>query len=67
VTPNGTGELSVANMEAARIGEIAAAGRFVLLELSPRRGSLEEAFMELTRGTVEYGAAPTTDSQGGAA
>jgi ABC-2 type transport system ATP-binding protein len=67
VTPNGTGELSVANMEAARIGEIAAAGRFVLLELSPRRGSQEEAFMELTRGTVEYGAAPTTDSQGGAA
>jgi len=49
------GLLSVTNMEAARIGELAAAGGFVLHELTPRRGSLEEAFMELTRDSVEYG------------
>jgi ABC-2 type transport system ATP-binding protein len=69
VTQNGTGELSVANMDAARIGEIAAAGGHVLHEVIPQRGSLEEAFMELTRESVEYGAtgaavAPAT--QGGA-
>ena len=29
---------------------------FVLHELTPKRSSLEEAFMELTRDTVEYGA-----------
>jgi ABC-2 type transport system ATP-binding protein len=67
VIPNGSGELTVANMEAARIGEIAAAGGIVLYEVSPRRGSLEEAFMELTRETADYVGAPTSDSHGGAA
>jgi ABC-2 type transport system ATP-binding protein len=56
VTPDGDGMLGVAGMEAARIGELASAGGFVLHELTPKRGSLEEAFMELTRDTVEYGA-----------
>jgi ABC-2 type transport system ATP-binding protein len=54
VTPDGDGVLGVAGMEAARIGELASAGGFVLHELTPRRGSLEEAFMELTRESVEY-------------
>ena len=49
------GELTVKNMEAPRIGELAAQGGFVLHELTPQRGSLEEAFMELTHGSVEYG------------
>ena len=49
MTQNGTSELSVANMDAARIGEIAAAGGRVLHEVAPQRSSLEEAFMELTR------------------
>jgi ABC-2 type transport system ATP-binding protein len=69
VTQNGTGELSVANMDAAGIGEIAAAGGHVLHEVSPQRGSLEEAFMELTRESVEYGAtgdAVAPETQGGA-
>jgi ABC-2 type transport system ATP-binding protein len=56
VTPDGDGVLGVAGMEAARIGELASAGGFVLHELTPKRSSLEEAFMELTRDTVEYGA-----------
>jgi ABC-2 type transport system ATP-binding protein len=49
------GLLSVREMEAARVGELAAAGGLVLHELTPKRGSLEEAFMELTRDSVEYG------------
>jgi ABC-2 type transport system ATP-binding protein len=63
VTSDGAGELTVTNLEAARVGELAAIGGFVLHELTPRRGSLEEAFMELTRDSVEYGAAVTPDTQ----
>jgi ABC-2 type transport system ATP-binding protein len=47
--------LSVTGLEAPRIGEIAAANRIVLHELTPQLASLEEAFMELTAGSVEYG------------
>jgi ABC-2 type transport system ATP-binding protein len=49
------GALSVTGMDAPRIGEIAAAGRIVLHELTPRLASLEEAYMELTADSVEYG------------
>jgi ABC-2 type transport system ATP-binding protein len=45
----------VTGMEAPRIGELAASARVVLHELTPRLPSLEEAFMELTSGSVEYG------------
>jgi ABC-2 type transport system ATP-binding protein len=47
--------LTVTGLPAARIGELAAAGSVVLHELTPRVGSLEEAFMELTADSVEYG------------
>ncbi|TCO64750.1 ABC transporter ATP-binding protein [Actinocrispum wychmicini] len=46
--------LVVSGMDSARIGEIAAANQLVLHELSPQRGSLEEAFMQLTGDSVEY-------------
>ncbi len=49
--------LSVTGMEAPRIGEIAAAAGLVLHELTPRLASLEEAYMELTAGSGEYGVA----------
>ena len=60
VTPqepaNGRAEaLSVTGLDAPRIGEIAAANRIVLHELTPRLASLEEAYMELTADSVEYG------------
>jgi ABC-2 type transport system ATP-binding protein len=55
VTGSGPGQLRVAGMEAPRVGELAAGERVVLHELTPQRGSLEEAFMELTRESVEYG------------
>ncbi len=49
--------LTVTGLEAPRIGEIAAANRIVLHELSPQLASLEEAFLELTASSVEYSGA----------
>jgi ABC-2 type transport system ATP-binding protein len=54
VTSQQDGALLVNKTEAAAIGELAAANGIVLHELSPQRGSLEEAFMELTADSVEY-------------
>jgi ABC-2 type transport system ATP-binding protein len=48
------GTIDVINLNAAAIGELAASNGVVLHELTPRRASLEEAFMELTRDSVEY-------------
>jgi ABC-2 type transport system ATP-binding protein len=48
------GDLLVTAMESPEIGEIAAAQGIVLHELSPQRASLEAAFIELTRDSVEY-------------
>jgi ABC-2 type transport system ATP-binding protein len=50
-----TDALGVTGLEAPRIGEIAASASIVLHELTPQRGSLEEAFMELTSGSLEFG------------
>jgi len=52
-----TAGLTVTGLEAPRIGEIAAAAGIVLHELTPRLASLEEAYMELTAGSGEYGIA----------
>jgi ABC-2 type transport system ATP-binding protein len=51
------GEMTVTGIEASEIGRIAVANRIELHELSPRRATLETAFMELTEGTLEYEAA----------
>ncbi|MEV6716403.1 ATP-binding cassette domain-containing protein [Lentzea sp. NPDC051208] len=48
------GALSVSGATSDQIGDIAAANGVVLHELSPQRGSLEEAFMQLTGDAVEY-------------
>jgi ABC-2 type transport system ATP-binding protein len=50
------GALIVSGLSAAAIGETAAARGIVLHELSPRRASLEEAFMGMTKGTGQYAA-----------
>jgi ABC-2 type transport system ATP-binding protein len=47
-------ELIVTGIESAAIGETAAKHGIVLHELSPRRASLEAAFMELTYDSVEF-------------
>jgi ABC-2 type transport system ATP-binding protein len=55
--------LSVTAMDAPRIGEIAAAAGIVLHELTLQHASLEEAFMELTAGSTEFGAARAAPGQ----
>ena len=54
VQVDNTGALVVSGLDAARIGELAAAAGVVLHELAPQRASLEEAFMELTQDSVEF-------------
>ncbi len=52
---DGADELRVTGLAAPRIGELAASAAVVLHELTPQLGSLEEAFMELTADSVEFG------------
>ena len=49
VTSSEPGLIEVDGLGAEAIGAAAAAGRLVLHELTPRRASLEQAYMELTR------------------
>jgi ABC-2 type transport system ATP-binding protein len=56
--PAGSGaELEVRGMTLERVGEVAFTAGVPLYLLAPVRASLEEAFMELTAGSVEYQAA----------
>jgi ABC-2 type transport system ATP-binding protein len=52
-TPGSTA-LAVTGLDAPRIGELAASAGVVLHELTPR-ASLEEAFLEMTSGSLEFG------------
>jgi ABC-2 type transport system ATP-binding protein len=56
-TPFDDNGLSVADATPARVGEIAAVDGIVLHELVAEAGTLEEAFLELTRGEDEESAA----------
>jgi ABC-2 type transport system ATP-binding protein len=47
--------LQVTGLTAPRIADLAAGAGLVLHELTPQLASLEEAFMELTHDSVEYG------------
>lgn len=64
IQPDQDGGVLVTGMDAARIGELAAMHRIPLHELTPRRASLETAFMELTRDSVEYRADGTAPDAG---
>jgi ABC-2 type transport system ATP-binding protein len=66
VTPDGYEVLSVQNMTAEQIGDIAFESRIRLHELAVVRASLETAFMELTGDSVEYHAAVPAAMVGGA-
>ena len=55
VRRNGTDVLTVTGVPAPRIAELAAAARIVVYELTPQRASLEEAFLEMTAGHLEFG------------
>ena len=79
VTSTEHGVLEVTGSTAEVIGEAAAAAGIVLHELTPLRGSLEDAYMQLTAEDVEYhssafpgepplrGAVPLPDPRGAAA
>jgi ABC-2 type transport system ATP-binding protein len=51
---DGAGVLTVTGLGTERIAELAAREALPVYELTPQRASLEEAFMELTEGSVEY-------------
>jgi ABC-2 type transport system ATP-binding protein len=53
-SPDGLNALAVTGLAAPRIGELAAAVGVVLHELTPR-ATLEEAFLEQTSGSLEFG------------
>ena len=58
VEADGDDTLIVTGLECRDVGIIAAAGGITLYELSRQEASLEEAFMEMTRDSVEYVADP---------
>jgi ABC-2 type transport system ATP-binding protein len=49
------GSFEVSGVTAADLGDAAASAGVALHELTPHTASLEEAFMELTRGELEFG------------
>jgi ABC-2 type transport system ATP-binding protein len=54
VTSAEPGVLQVGGASAAQIGDLARRHGIALHELTPRRASLEEAYMDLTREAVEF-------------
>jgi ABC-2 type transport system ATP-binding protein len=54
VTSSEPGLLEITGSTAEAIGEAASAARLVLHELTPIKGSLEDAYMSLTADSVEY-------------
>ena len=49
------GGLSVSDLSAEQVGQVAFDAGIVLYELTPQRASFEEVFMDLTSDAVEYG------------
>jgi ABC-2 type transport system ATP-binding protein len=56
VTSTGNDALTVSGLDATRIADLAADHGLRVHELSPHRVTLEEAFMDLTRESVEFAA-----------
>jgi ABC-2 type transport system ATP-binding protein len=63
-TTEADGSLEITGMSCAAVGDIAGANEIVLHELSVQDASLEEAFMELTRDSVDYRADAHTSMTG---
>jgi ABC-2 type transport system ATP-binding protein len=55
--------LTVTGMPAARVGELAASASIVLHELTPQLASLEDAFLELTSDSLEFGHLESTSAR----
>jgi ABC-2 type transport system ATP-binding protein len=60
ITSPEAGMLEVSGTTAEHVGAVAFRNGLPLYELSPRRASLEEAYMNLTQDAVEYRSEPTT-------
>ena len=59
------GQLDIRGLDPAHVGEAAATAGLVLHELTLVQGSLEEAYMQLTHGAVEYSSSRSaTDLEG---
>ncbi len=54
VTADDDGGLAITGLDAAAVGDLAAAHGIPVHELAARHASLEEAFMELTRDHADY-------------
>jgi ABC-2 type transport system ATP-binding protein len=54
VTRDGNGSLKVTGLDAAKVGDLALEHGIGVHELTPVRASLESAFMDLTRDSVQY-------------
>ncbi len=54
VVSTDTGRMRVTGMNSGQIGRIAAEAGISLIELIPQQASLEEAFMEVTRTSLEF-------------
>jgi len=65
VRDDGPDALLISGSTTEQVGELAAAGSVVLHELSLQRGSLEQAFMQLTSGDVQYHSAPAPNPNSG--
>jgi ABC-2 type transport system ATP-binding protein len=57
VAVTGSDALTVTDLPAEAISAALTAARVPFSQLSPHRATLEEAYMELTRGSVEFGTA----------
>jgi ABC-2 type transport system ATP-binding protein len=56
VVVTGADSLTVTDLAAGEIAAVLSAAGLPFSELSPHRATLEEAYMELTRDTIEFGA-----------
>jgi ABC-2 type transport system ATP-binding protein len=59
VTNDGTDQIRVSGITAEQIGQAAWQARLPVYELTPTHASLEEAFMQVTRDSIEYHAGAT--------
>ena len=62
VTSHGDDVLEVSGVDSAYIGAVAARAGIALVELTPQQASLEEAFMEITRDSVEFNTPDTINA-----
>jgi ABC-2 type transport system ATP-binding protein len=63
VVPDGDGRLAVTGLDAPAVGDLAAEHGIAVHELVPRHASLEQAYLDITRDSVEYRAAYADQGQ----